>query len=75
MVKFGTLNFVLDKYSGTWCWMVTGPRAVSMVSKLIPRAWYGDAPDQAIVSDTDSNLKQLSWIAERYPLVPIYSQS
>ena len=68
MVKFGTLNFVLDKYSGTWCWMVTGPRAVSMVSKLIPRAWYGDAPDQAIVSDTDSNLKQLSWIAERYPL-------
>ena len=68
MVKFGTLNFVLDKYSGTWCWKVTGPRAVSMVSKLIPRAWYGDAPDEAIVSDNDDNIKQLNWIAERYPL-------
>ena len=68
MVKFGTLNFVLDKYSGTWCWKITGPRAVSMVSKLIPRAWYGDAPDEAIVSDNDENVKHLHWIAEKYPL-------
>jgi len=68
MVKFGTLKFVLDKYSGTWCWKVTGPRAVSMVSKLIPRAWYGDAPDEAIVSDNDNNIKHLNWISEKYPL-------
>jgi len=68
MTKFGTLDFVLDKYSGTWCWKITGPRAVSMVSKLIPRAWYGDAPDEAIVSDNDDNVKHLHWIAEKYPL-------
>ena len=68
MTKFGTLDFVLDKYSGTWCWKITGQRAVSMVSKLIPRAWYGDAPDEAIVSDNDENVKHLHWIAEKYPL-------
>ena len=35
MKQFGTLEYVLDKYSRTWSWKVTGPRAVTMVSKLI----------------------------------------
>ena len=39
-----------------------------MTAKLIPRAWYGDKPDEAIVSDNDENVKHLKWIAERYPL-------
>ena len=68
MVNFGTLEFVLDRYSGTWCWKVSGSRAVNMVSKLIPRAWYGDKPDEAIVSDNDENVKQLKWIVDRYSL-------
>ena len=71
MVNFGTLEFVLDRYSGTWCWKVSGSRAVNMVSKLIPRAWYGDKPDEAIVSDNDENVKQLKWIVDRYSLTVI----
>ena len=39
-----------------------------MAAKLITRAWYGDKPDEAIVSDNDENVKHLKWIAERYPL-------
>ena len=68
MVNFGNLEFVLDRYSGTWCWKISGSRAVNMVAKLIPRAWYGDKPDEAIVSDNDENVKHLKWIAERYSL-------
>ena len=68
MVNFGSLEFVLDRYSGTWCWKISGPRAVNMTAKLIPRAWYGDKPDEAIVSDNDENVKQLKLIADRYPL-------
>ena len=68
MVNFGTLEFVLDRYSGTWCWKISGSRAVNMTAKLIPRAWYGDKPDEAIVSDNDENVKQLKLIADRYPL-------
>ena len=56
MEKFGTLEFVLDRYSGTWCWKISGSRAVNMVSKLIPRGWYGDKPDEVIVSDNDENI-------------------
>ena len=68
MANFGNLEFVLDRYSGTWCWKISGSRAVNMAAKLIPRAWYGDKPDEAIVSDNDENVKHLKWIAERYPL-------
>ncbi len=68
MVNFGTLEFVLDRYSGSWCWKISGGRAVNMAAKLIPRAWYGDKPDEAIVSDNDENVKQLKWIADRYPM-------
>ena len=67
MTNFGTLEFVLDRYSGTWCWKISGPRAVNMVSKLIPRGWYGDKPDEVIISDTDENTKKLKMINDRYP--------
>ena len=67
MTNFGTLEFVLDRYSGTWCWKISGVRAVNMVSKLIPRAWYGDKPDEVIVSDNDENIKKLKMIDDRYP--------
>ena len=66
MEKFGTLEFVLDRYSGTWCWKISGNRAVNMVSKLIPRGWYGDKPDEVIVSDNDENIKKLKMIDDRY---------
>ncbi len=66
MEKFGTLEFVLDRYSGTWCWKISGNRAVNMVSKLIPRGWYGDKPDEVIVSDNDENTKKLKMIDDRY---------
>ena len=67
MVVFGTIEFVLDRYSGTWCWKISGTRAVNMVSKLIPRGWYGDKPDEVIVSDNDENIKKLKMINDRYP--------
>ena len=66
MANFGTLEFVLDRYSGTWCWKISGTRAVNMVSKLIPRGWYGDKPNEVIVSDTDENTKKLKMINDRY---------
>ncbi len=66
MEKFGTLEFVLDRYSGTWCWKISGNRAVNMASKLIPRGWYGDKPDEVIVSDNDENIKKLKMINDRY---------
>ena len=68
MANFGNLEFVLDRYSGTWCWKISGSRAVNMTAKLIPRAWYGDKPDEAIVSDNDENVKHLKWITEHYQL-------
>ena len=68
MANFGNLEFVLDRYSGTWCWKISGSRAVNMTAKLIPRAWYGDKPDEAIVSDNDENVKHLKWITEQYQL-------
>ena len=67
MTNFGTLEFVLDRYSGTWCWKISGIRAVNMVSKLIPRGWYGDKPDEVIVSDNDDTIKKLKMINDRYP--------
>jgi len=68
MKNFGTLEYVLDRYSQTWSWKVTGQRAVTMVSKVIPQSWYGDGPHEAIVPDSQRNVKQIKWILERYPL-------
>jgi len=68
MKNFGTLEYVLDTYSKTWSWKVTGTRAVSMVSKLIPASWYGDGPNEAIIPDSAENVNHLKWILERYPL-------
>ena len=55
MKNIGTLEYVLDKYSGTWTWKITGDRAVFMVSKIITKVWYGDGPNEVIVTD-DENL-------------------
>jgi len=68
MKNFGTLEYVLDRYSQTWSWKVTGQRAVTMVSKVIPQSWYGDGPHEAIIPDSQRNVKQIKWILERYPL-------
>ena len=68
MKKFGTLEYVLDQYSKTWSWKVTGTRAVSMISKLIPQSWYGETENEAIVPDNTENIQQIKWILDRYPL-------
>jgi SNF2 family DNA or RNA helicase len=68
MKNFGTLEYVLDKYSGSWSWKVTGPRAVTMISQLIPQAWYGDGPNEAIVPDSHHNVQQIKWIVDRYSM-------
>jgi len=68
MKDFGTLEYVLDTYSKNWTWKLTGLRAVSMVSRVIPQAWYGDGPDEAIVPDTEQNVQKIKWILDRYPL-------
>ena len=68
MRDFGTLEYVRDRYSQTWSWKVTGPRAVRMVSQLVPQSWCGDGPDEAIVPDDAGSIRQLKWMAERYPL-------
>ena len=68
MKKFGTLEYVLDQYSKTWSWKVTGARAVSMVSKLIPQSWYGETENEAIIPDNTENIQQIKWILDRYPL-------
>jgi hypothetical protein len=68
MTNFGTLEYVMDKFSGTWSWKVTGERAVAMVSRIIPQAWYGDGAHEAIVPDDPRNIQQIKWIMDRYPL-------
>ncbi len=68
MKNFGTLEYVLDKYSGTWTWKITGVRAIMMISKLIPKLWYGDGPNEAIIPDDANSIKQIKWISEKYPL-------
>jgi SNF2 family DNA or RNA helicase len=68
MKEFGTLEYVLDTYSKNWTWKLTGPRAVSMVARVIPQAWYGDGPEEAIVPDTLQNVEKIKWIMDRYPL-------
>ena len=68
MKTFGTLEYAIDKYSGSWTWKITGVRAVMMISKLIPELWYGNGPNEVIVPDNEKNVKQISLILERYPL-------
>ena len=68
MTNFGTLEYVMDKFSGTWSWKVTGERAVAMVSRIIPQSWYGDGEYEAIVPDDPKNVAQIKWIMDRYPL-------
>ena len=65
---FGTLEYVLDKYSRSWSWKVTGHRAVTMVSRLIPQSWYGEGPNEAIIPDNSQNIQQIQWILEQYPM-------
>lgn len=68
MTSFGTLEYVMDKFSGTWSWKVTGERAVTMVSQIIPQSWYGEGEYEAIVPDDPKNVQQIKWIMDRYPL-------
>jgi len=68
MKNFGTLEYVLDTYSKNWTWKLTGSRAIGMVARVIPQAWYGDGPDEAIVPDTEQNVQKIKWILDRYPL-------
>ncbi|MFB5597641.1 MAG: DEAD/DEAH box helicase [Nitrosopumilaceae archaeon] len=68
MKNFGTLEYVLDKYSQTWSWKITGSRAVNMVSRLVSQSWYGDGPNEAIIPDSTENIQQIKWILDRYPL-------
>ena len=68
MKTFGTLEYAIDKYSGSWTWKITGVRAVMMVSKLVPELWYGNGPNEVIIPDNEKNVKQISLILERYPL-------
>ncbi|MDE1769539.1 MAG: DEAD/DEAH box helicase [Thaumarchaeota archaeon] len=68
MKDFGTLEYVLDTYSKNWTWKLTGSRAVSMVARVIPHAWYGNGPEEAIVPDTLQNVEKIKWIMDRYPL-------
>ena len=68
MKTFGTLEYAIDKFSGTWTWKISGVRAVMMVSKLIPKLWYGNGPNEVIIPDNENNVKQIKLILERYPL-------
>ena len=68
MKNFGTLEYVLDRFSREWSWKVTGSRAVIMVSRVIPQSWYGDGPNEAIIPDTGQNVQKIKWINDRYPL-------
>lgn len=68
MRGFGTLEYVLDKYSQTWSWKIKGQRAASMVSQIAPQSWCGDGPDEAIVPDNAGSVAHLKWMIERYPL-------
>ncbi len=66
--NFGTLEYVLDKYSKIWSWKITGDRAVNMISRLVPEAWYGENENEVIVHDSTESVKQIKLIMDRYPL-------
>lgn len=65
---FGSLDYVLDRFSGTWSWRVTGHRAVNMVYSLVPEAWCGESDGEAIVPDRPECVEKLKWMLDRYPL-------
>ena len=65
---FGSLDYVLDKFSGTWSWKISGSRAVDMVSGLVPEAWYGDNIYEAIIPDRPEYIEKIIWMLDRYPL-------
>lgn len=64
----GTLEYVLDKYSKAWTWKVTGNRAVGMISRLVPNAWYGESSNEVIIPDTADSIKKIKMLLDRYPL-------
>ena len=66
--SIGTLQYVLDRYSRIWSWKISGARAVSMISRLVPEAWYGEREDEVIVSDSAENVRQIKMMMERYPM-------
>ena len=66
--NFGSLEYVLDKYSKIWCWKVTGANAVDMISRLAPEAWYGENENEVIIADSTESIKQLKLLMDRYPL-------
>ncbi|CAI9831433.1 MAG: DEAD/DEAH box helicase [Nitrosopumilus sp.] len=66
--SIGTLQYVLDRYSKIWSWKISGSRAVSMISRLVPEAWYGERDDEVIVSDNAENVRQIQMMMERYPM-------
>ena len=68
MENIGTLEYVLDKYSKIWSWKVTGERAVSMISRLVPEAWYGENVNEVIIPDSTESVKQIKLLMDRYPL-------
>ena len=65
---FGSLEYVMDTYSKSWCWKVTGSGAVGMISRLVPRSWYGEGPDAVIIPDSPENVGHLKWMNEKHPL-------
>ena len=66
--NIGTLEYVLDKYSKIWSWKVTGDRAVNLISRLVPEAWYGENEHEVIIPDSIESVKQIKLILDRYPL-------
>ena len=62
MKTFGTLEYAIDKFSGSWAWKISGVRAVMMVSKLIPKLWYGNGPNEVIIPDNEKNVEQIRLI-------------
>ncbi len=68
------MEYVMDRYSQSWSWKITGERAVNMVSHLMPHSWCGDGPDEAIVPDNTQNVRHIQWMVDRYP-VEVISKS
>ncbi len=66
--SFGSLEYVLDEFSNAWSWKITGSRAVSMISNLVPEAWYGYNDNEAIIPDNTECVEKIRWMVERYPL-------
>ena len=66
--NIGTLEYVLDRYSRIRCWKVTGERAVGMISRLVPEAWYGENVNEVILPDSIESIRQIKLILDRYPL-------